>query len=70
MENTNNRAIMSMINKGIKGDVKKVLYEQLHGESDLAAAEDDTRKMCWEFQGQEDLVDCLYNLQMSFPTDY
>jgi hypothetical protein len=70
MENTTNRAIRPMTNKGIKVDVKKVLYEQLYGESDLAAAEKDARRICWDFQGQEELVDYLYNLQMSFPTDY
>lgn len=70
MENTNNRAIRSMINKGIKSDVKKVLAEQMYAEADLVAAEEDARKMCWDFQDQEELVDYLYNLQMSFPTDY
>lgn len=71
MENTNSKAIRSMAHKTSKGDLNKLVLEhRLEAEADLEAAEEENRKLSWGFHDQEELIDYLYNLQMSFPPDY
>jgi hypothetical protein len=68
MENTNTKTYKSLMKKTNSGAYMGALRDQM--EFELAAAEEENKRLSWGFQDQEDLVDYLYNLQLAFPRYY